>query len=258
MNIIHEYFKWRLNLLGYPSEDVQYRLSWCQGDGMAFYGRIEEEYLIDFAWRFLRGRERQMAISAIEEKGWSISIDCCDHHYSHFNTMVVEADCGDALSETEETAFNALFDCIRDDVVYVSKTLEKEGYAIVEAYVNEEGKVLRKWCTPALTVRCKLVRDPFEEEADFYIGEKNVYAMKFMRDVIAGQYKLGGLVVEIVDNGTDEVIGEHTCGGISITWPANKGTRALFREVAAQAFYEARPIWREIKSGREAQIQQAA
>src|SRR5699024_8727851 len=38
-------FQYELNNLGYPTDDIVWSLSYCQGDGVAFYGHINKDDL---------------------------------------------------------------------------------------------------------------------------------------------------------------------------------------------------------------------
>ena len=43
--LLNKHFAAELAALGYPTEDVRYSLGYCQGDGVAFYGRVSGEGL---------------------------------------------------------------------------------------------------------------------------------------------------------------------------------------------------------------------
>ena len=129
--IINEIFKEKLESLGLPNDNVNWSLSYCQGDGVAFYGQVDlekylqKEYLQEF--KDLPIEEMQVEISR-----------CCSHHYHHQNSMMVEL-----FFESEETQAtvklaNKLEDQIKAQVKAISQDFEKLGYKIIEEQSSDE------------------------------------------------------------------------------------------------------------------------
>lgn len=67
MNLIQIYFTRQLEKRGYPTGDICYSLNYCQGDGMAWYGDIEEGALIRFADTLMKGAEKAAVKRAINQ-----------------------------------------------------------------------------------------------------------------------------------------------------------------------------------------------
>lgn len=164
MNLIKTYFTRQLEKRGYPTDDICYSLNSCQGDGMAWYGDIDEDALIGFADTLMTGSEKA-AVKRVINKGATVTIsrNSFATHYSHFNTMDVEGETyyAEALTEFEEAAFDTFIEALEEDVVATSKTLESDGYAIIDAgssYGALDGKQ-REFNTARFTVRIEELED---------------------------------------------------------------------------------------------------
>ena len=85
--LIRAHFARELATLGYGAAEPQWALSYCQGDGMAFYGRIQGDDLATLARRLLRGQDLAAFTRAHRKDGELISLDIRDrggrnHHYA--------------------------------------------------------------------------------------------------------------------------------------------------------------------------------
>ena len=138
--LIRAHFARELATLGYGAAEPQWALSYCQGDGMAFYGRIQGDDLATLARRLLRGQDLAAFTRAHRKDGELISLDIRDrggrnHHYA---SMAVDwseyFDTDDErFTAPERAALQRLHSAVIADVAAVSVRLEKEGYAIHEA-----------------------------------------------------------------------------------------------------------------------------
>lgn len=100
---------------------IAYSLSYCQGDGVALYGRIYRKEAKDLAWP-----EGSLYVD-LERTSLS-------NHYSHYNTFnVVVRDENDELVELE----SAIEDQLRD----LCKKLEKLGYRYIENETSRESAI---------------------------------------------------------------------------------------------------------------------
>ena len=151
---IQDEFKQRLEEKGYPTDDIRYRLNYCQGDGMAFYGTIDLEEFIEKRHKELEeslSKHDLRRVKYIAKEGWRVHIEKVRafHLYDHFNTMelfVEDFDCymydfGGARKkdiENMENATNNLVNFIEDDIRHLSKELETVGYDIAESYEKDE------------------------------------------------------------------------------------------------------------------------
>ena len=134
---VKDHFKYALEQLGYPSDKIEYSLGYCQGDGMAFYGRVSGDQLPAVAARVL-GRE----LTPVES---SILTACCvditkNHfgwHYSHHNTMDITLISDDVSLDADQSDWiNQLEVAITEDVRSTSKELEADGYKTFEHYAE--------------------------------------------------------------------------------------------------------------------------
>jgi hypothetical protein len=160
---IHIMYIERLYAAGYPTEQIEFSLNCCQGDGMAFYtgrmrnpkdrermpyaavGEKQLRYDVDVG-RLLRGRlkpyfskDKRRRIYQLAKAGVTLDVginrNSYGHHYSHYNTMSIEVALGDCPEELEKEAnelADEILEAIRDDVRDMSKELEKAGYQFWE------------------------------------------------------------------------------------------------------------------------------
>ena len=121
-------FQDELMALGYPVLDINWRLSHCQGDGVAFYGHLDSSQL-----HILRNRLMpELPDSEIELL--EMNIEQTSSYYHHYNTMGLSYTYyGDMCEVVEQFVKN-----INDDIVDVSKRLEREGYGMLEYNESEE------------------------------------------------------------------------------------------------------------------------
>jgi hypothetical protein len=165
---IKENFEEYLRELGLPHEDVEFSLSYCQGDGVAFYGRVNTT--ADLLDKLDLTDDSRMFIEQAQGSGWTIDADIVRNswanRYAHWNTMNVETYVDDAasiaedvfeddLSEFEggtdeyseqlahyvdliEIALDELETALTQYVQDTSRELEAQGYAEYEYYDSDE------------------------------------------------------------------------------------------------------------------------
>lgn len=156
---ITEKFTEKLSAIGYPTDDLEWSLSYSQGDGVAFYGEVDMDKVINRLEH--KGYDLNYDLyRAINNKGLTITAriyrNSFGYHYSHYNTMEVEVD-GDSIEVMVEYLYGDLDEneyidkhdeiydfllklkgCIHNDIKDVSKELEKEGYSDIEYYSSDE------------------------------------------------------------------------------------------------------------------------
>lgn len=137
-----EDFKTQLAESGFSETEVYWSLGYCQGDGVAFYGRVDGESLKE------KDRMAKRLIGALEAAGdlFYIEITGANSHYHHWNSMTVEIE---FESETEDEDLPArlkiarpalrenLEEYLAEKVKEISRELEKSGYAEIEYHYNE-------------------------------------------------------------------------------------------------------------------------
>lgn len=131
-------FNDRLAELGLPNEDVQWSLSYSQGDGVAFYGSVDVETYLEKN----NLRDKYAPIFLDGDCMVSITIKKSDSfwNYNHANTMVVYVDTEWDSEETvefrfAETLITELEERFKDHIADVSHELEQMGYDHIE-YIN--------------------------------------------------------------------------------------------------------------------------
>lgn len=142
-----EFAREYLSDLGYPTDDIRYRLGWCQGDGMAFYGTVSGENLRKLAKRLLTPAQRSSLFNTRYPiygdplvDYVAIQITPADTHYDHWNSMNVDIDYQIYSYQVDldakpkfMAAVEALRDAIDEDVKTVSRYLERAAYDELEA-----------------------------------------------------------------------------------------------------------------------------
>lgn len=137
-----EDFKTQLAEYGFSELEAYWSLGYCQGDGVAFYGRVCSESLKE------KDQTAKRLIDALEAAGDMIYIEITGEggHYHHWNSMTVEIE---FESETEDKDLPArlkiarpvlreeLEEYLGERVKEISRELEKSGYAEIE-YRHDE------------------------------------------------------------------------------------------------------------------------
>lgn len=155
---VRERFQQRLSDLGYPTDEIYWSLNYCQGDGMAFYGHLDTDTLVKLRDRLMPGKGRTLPYNFLSENV-DFSIKSNSSHYNHYNTMHVDVDIYNDISDKRQGAIKALMDAIEVDIKAISKELETEGYEILEGFQDEE------YLNESLTDRDE---DYFEDGRVFY------------------------------------------------------------------------------------------
>ena len=138
-----EDFKTQLAEYGFEETEVYWSLSGCQGDGVAFYGRVYPESLKE------KDRQARALITALEAAGDDLYIEITGGggHYHHSNSMTIEIEFENELDDEDLPARlkiarpalrENLEEYLNERVKEISRELEKSGYAEIEYRYNEE------------------------------------------------------------------------------------------------------------------------
>ena len=141
--ILTEDFKTQLAEYGFEEAEVYWSLGYCQGDGVAFYGRVHPESLKEKDPKAMR------LIDALEAAVDSFYIEIIgkNGHYHHWNSMTVEIE---FENETDDEDLPArlkiarpalrerLEEYLAGRVKEISRELEKSGYAEIEYALDED------------------------------------------------------------------------------------------------------------------------
>ena len=137
-----EDFKTQLAELGFEETEVYWSLGYCQGDGVAFYGRVYPESLKE------KDPTAKRLITALEAAGDMLYIEItgASGHYHHWNSMTVEIEFESDSEDDKKPARlkiarpilrENLEEYLNERVKEISRELEKSGYAEIEYRYDE-------------------------------------------------------------------------------------------------------------------------
>ena len=138
-----EDFKMQLTEYGFSELEVYWSLGYCQGDGVAFYGRVYPESLKE------KHHEARALITALEAAGDELYIEItgANGHYHHWNSMTVEIEFENAVEDEDLPARlkiarpvlrENLEEYLAEKIKEISRELEKSGYAEIEYRTGKE------------------------------------------------------------------------------------------------------------------------
>lgn len=138
-----EDFKEQLAERGFDGVEVYWSLGYCQGDGVAFYGRVWTQDLKE------KDEEAKILIERLERAGDDISIEItgAKGSYHHWNSMTVEIEFDSEFEDEDlpsrlkiaRPALREEFEeYLSERVREISRELEKSGYAEIEYQTSEE------------------------------------------------------------------------------------------------------------------------
>jgi hypothetical protein len=138
-----EDFKEQLAERGFENVEVYWSLGYCQGDGVAFYGRVWSQDLKD------KDEQAKTLIERLERAGDDIAIEItgANNHYHHWNSMTVEIEFNSELDDDDLPARLKIArpvwrgdfeEYLSEKVKEISRELEKYGYAEIENRTSEE------------------------------------------------------------------------------------------------------------------------
>lgn len=145
-----EDFKAQLTVFGFEETEVYWNLGYCQGDGVAFYGRVYPESLKE------KDCQAKRLIDALEAAGDELYIEITGEraHYHHWNSMTVEIEFENEADDDDLPARlkiarpalrENLEEYLAERVREISRELEKSGYAEIE-YACDESTVRHELC----------------------------------------------------------------------------------------------------------------
>lgn len=274
MQLLTQYFTEKLASFGFPAEDfdIRYSLNYCQGDGMAFYGKLAFNELPElFAKIYAEDKETleklplfKRLISAIHstENYYScVTIEKSRqfHLYDHYNTMLLEeikacdltlfqyAEREDVseewqlLSPLTYVDAESLWDTFMDDLdEYIrdcSKDLANWGYRLIEG-TPYESEVVYRFTTKNYNteVYLKTIDDQLYDE--FWCEHFNSF-MEFCDSVVEGKTQFACLGASVIESNSETVLG-HSDYGVCIFSTKDKTLGGLRRELIRDAIFGAR------------------
>ena len=138
-----EDFKEQLVERGFGNLEVYWSLGSCQGDGVAFYGRVWAQDLK------AKDEQARSLIERLERVGDDIVIEItgANNRYHHWNSMTVEIEFDSELDDEELPARMKIArpvwreefeEYLSEQVKEISRELERYGYAEIEYRTSEE------------------------------------------------------------------------------------------------------------------------
>lgn len=266
-SVLNTYFCNELVKAGFPEDlNVEYSLSYCQGDGVAFYGYLDTKDLINlFNKRNPQKRKQNMfanLVNHIEASKYcnDIEVEICrnnyGYRYSHCNTMNLSAqpseclvffeDC-DARKEWHFPAgkvgkYKALWDdFIRDLEDYikdVSCHLEQVGYQIIEASPYDTETVF-KFNTENFVVKLQRKHSEFYAEPVEWTFGDMVDLETGIKAIRQGKLCYADFEATVTDKESGIELGGYAITGLSYS-PDDRTLSGYRQELICNAIAEAR------------------
>lgn len=263
MRLLTNYFSKRLAALGYPTDNIEYSLSYAQGDGVAFYGSVSDEALALLATNMLpEGDPFRTALEREDlevDASLHITRDSWSTRYARGGTMAVSGgiyvypENEDEVTQEEVEAIKAAFyefaEGLQEDAAQLALELRSEGYKLIEAgnplwfpgLDAEFSKSYHRYTAPLIDktigrfrVVVKLMEDPHFDPYDYDDPEK------IIKQILDGELCYYEMVAEVYDVKRNLRVGlSGVVDGIMDTRDFQYG-REVAKELVAEAIKDAR------------------
>ncbi|GJA78130.1 NgrC [Aeromonas hydrophila] len=271
--MIKQHFQNELVKHGYPTDlTIEYSLGYCQGDGMACYGRLGVDDVQALMKRLLgtgqgstdavrrvknlmAQRDIDHMINVLRDYGncdLSITRNSHGHHYSHWNCMNIDDNVDfTGVFPDEETMlgtgiegvnpemlerwqgiWDRFIEALQDDVKSLSKRLEADGYKLIEATPYEETVV---WQRTTESYQVRVIELP-EHESDMDDWDADCRDQT-IRALLDGSQRVLGLRVEVRDHDGDYILADNSMYGLTLSIDDKKYDgyrREMLRDVITQ------------------------
>lgn len=263
MNILQTYLNQQLVKAGFPDDlKIEYSLSYCQGDGVAFYGWLYQDDLQRLFNHLNPSKRKQKMFAKLlghiaewDDVSMEIYRNSFGYRYSHFNTMTLQVQaehlaffsCSTAEKEwyfpkSKVYRYHALWDEFMTDLAEhirdTSKRLEADGYKIVEATPYEQQVA---YCFNTANYRVELVQTPCEfytEKPEWLFGDL-CDVEQMMQSVVDGHTRFANIYAQVIDRQTGLSLGEEFLGNISFA-TEDKSFAGYKNELISNAIANAR------------------
>ncbi|UQX69025.1 hypothetical protein [Mannheimia haemolytica] len=266
-SVLNTYFKHALVKAGFPDTlDMEYSLSHCQGDGVAFYGRLGTDDLIQL-FNHLNPQKRKQKMFANllthieswethDDIGFEIIRNRFGYRYSHWNTMELYAKTADQLvffndsdarrnwyfPTSKVDKYKGLWDeFIQDLEQYIkgiSRELETNGYQIIDASPYQTETVF-KFNTENYLVELK--RKPSEfysEPVDWVFGDECDFKTS-IEELLQGKVYYADFEAIVTDKESGIQLGFDSISGLSCS-PNDRTFSGYRQELIGNAIASAR------------------
>ena len=242
MNVLTAYFNSQLVNAGFPDDlEINWSLGHCQGDGVAFYGKITHICWLGLFQRIYPNQKRKfrkferLAKSLIEWQNYWDSLIMIErnhfgYRYSHSNTMILSApSAADFCFFNNERAkkewyfpadnvgeYQALWDefivDLEDYIRDLSNRLEREGYLIIEAtpYQTEVA-----YSFETQHYRIEFVTEPHEFYAhhfETYMYDCDFEDVESLCNAVLKGSRIANVFAQVIDKATGITLGEDYFG----------------------------------------------
>lgn len=243
-SVLKTYFQYALVKAGFPDDfDVEYSLSYSQGDGVAFYGRMTKGEIIHLFTVLYPQKRKQKMFAKLIGHIWEWQAGWCDltfeikrnqfgYRYSHCNTMFLSAYKSDDLdffndpyarkawyfSAGKVERYKKLWDEFIEDleghIKNTSRILEEEGYRIIEATPMSSDMVYR-FNTKNYRIELLAHHSQFyDEEPCWLIGDSSDVD-EMIHSILNGECRYADLEAQVTDRRNGIVLGTSYLSGVS-------------------------------------------
>ncbi|HHW7520678.1 TPA: hypothetical protein ACU18R_002439 [Mannheimia haemolytica] len=267
MNLLQTYFQQQLVTAGFPDDlKIEYSLSHCQGDGVAFYGRLGTDDLIQL-FNHLNPQKRKQKMFANllthieswethDDIGFEIIRNRFGYRYSHWNTMELYAKTADQLvffndsdarrnwyfPTSKVDKYKALWDGfiegLEQYIKDISREMESVGYQIIEASPYQTETVF-KFNTENYLVELK--RKPSEfysEPVDWVFGDECDFKTS-IEELLQGKVYYADFEAIVTDKESGIQLGFDSISGLSCS-PNDRTFSGYRQELIGNAIASAR------------------
>lgn len=267
-SVLSTYIRNALVKAGFPEHlKVEYSFSCCQGDGVAFYGYLDTEDLINLFNKLnpTQKRKQKMFANLVTHiESWEycsdIGVEICrnwfGHRYSHWNTMDLDAKTSDFLAFFEDCeaqrdwyfprskveTYKALWDnFIKDLEEYIkdtSKEIEQLGYQLIEASPYSTETVFNfktdNYCVELKRKHSEFYSEPFE----WVFGDMDDFDAT-IEEIRQGKLCFADFEATVTDRTTGIELGNECITGLSYS-PTDRLLDGYRKGVISAAIADAR------------------
>ncbi|OOS00899.1 hypothetical protein B0187_00985 [Haemophilus paracuniculus] len=263
MNILQTYLNQQLVKAGFPDGlKIEYHLDYCQGDGVAFYGRLYQEDLIRLFNHLNPSKRKQNMFTKLlghliewgESRCIRISKNWFGYRYANWNCMEIVADEAEYqpffstgkkdwyFPKGKVHKYMTLWDefllKLKEHIQCTSKYLATVGYQIAEATPREEQVA---YCFNTVNYRIELVQTPCEfyaEKPEWLFGDL-CDVDEMMQSVVEGKIHFANLYAQVLDKQTGLSLGEDHLSNLSFS-PKDRFFSGYKTELISNAIADAR------------------
>ena len=237
----------RLSKLGYPTDDIRWSLSYCQGDGASFTGKLDLKLLgarvlpdIDPAVWVDANLDLELTRSGnyVHERSTSLNYDF---------ESITGFDPEELGGVAQTYALGRLLAVIEEEIVTVGNEMAADGYKVIESYIRED-ELKRTFHTKNFEVKVWAVSDEHSDCFDYY---DDTCSEDMISKLLAENIYFGGVKIEIIqtDDDGDEIATLATLdmGGCEWLRSGSIFKCGVVRDLLREAVCDARDTFARLK-----------